>query len=197
LKEEIFQVADGYRASGDVKPVFTFSGDLNVLRVSCKIIDIIAKVDKISNDRISMAIFDSAVEVAKSLGVRDEQGGSRIWGLTGRGSLRYIAEAQLFQESQKHTGYLSMSIKGKVREVLIAGEGGAYTDFYTDEVIQNVLRRRRFFVTSAGHIGVGPSSTDEGCGDAVCVIKGCNFPILLRREKGHYLLVGEAFGKLV
>jgi hypothetical protein len=37
-------------------------------------------------------------------------------------------------------------------------------------------------------IGIGPDSTLEG--DVVCVFAGCRVPILLRRERDHYRLVG-------
>ena len=83
------------------------------------------------------------------------------------------------------------SLEEKVLEVLVvshyAREGH---DF--DKTLQSVMKRRRFFITKAGHLGVGPAETSEG--HIVCVIAGCNFPIVLCKEENHYLLVGEAYG---
>lgn len=87
--------------------------------------------------------------------------------------------------------YLTTSIKGKVIEALAAGNNSGSR---MDKVIQNVMKQRRFFITKAGHFGAEPCSTSNG--HMVYVIKGYNFPIILQKEKGHYLLVGEAFGKL-
>ena len=44
------------------------------------------------------------------------------------------------------------------------------------------------FGTGNEFIGIGPDSTLEG--DVVCVIAGCRVPVLLRRERDHYRLVG-------
>jgi hypothetical protein len=65
-------------------------------------------------------------------------------------------------------------------------------------VIRNVMRRRRFFVTEKGRLGIGPGDAEKG--DCVVVIGGCNYPMVLRKEVGgrnEYGLVGEAYGKFL
>jgi hypothetical protein len=63
-----------------------------------------------------------------------------------------------------------------------------------DKIIKNIMNRRRFFTTRRDHICIGPARTQVG--DKVCIIAGCNFPMVLRPEEGgFYDLVGEAYDK--
>lgn len=158
LEEEIVMVEHGYKASGCIRLVFSFSEDLNILRVSCKIIDMIAKVDDVHSENTSKEISQSAIKL-----------------------VRENAESLSMKLS-------STGLEAKVREVLVVGKSGGYVDWYRDEVIQNVMNRRRFFITKAGNFGVGPAGTKEG--QIVCVIAGCNFPIILCEEGDQYLLAG-------
>jgi hypothetical protein len=50
------------------------------------------------------------------------------------------------------------------------------------------MKQRRFMIMQIGYIGIGPASA--GIGDTLCMIAGCNFPILLRRQSEYYRLVG-------
>ena len=60
------------------------------------------------------------------------------------------------------------------------------------KVLQQISRRRRFFATSAGRIGLGPADTEVG--DTICIIFYCPTPYILRNAKdGKFNLVGEAF----
>jgi hypothetical protein len=60
------------------------------------------------------------------------------------------------------------------------------------KVLQQISRRRRFFATSAGRIGLGPADTEVG--DTICIIFYCPTPYILRNVKpGKFHLVGEAF----
>jgi hypothetical protein len=162
LEEEIVMVEGGYKASRCIKPVFSFSEDLNILRISCKIIDMIAKVDEVHSENTSKEIFQTAIK-----------------------PVRENAESLSMKLS-------STGLEAKVREVLVVGKSGGYVDWFRDEVSQNVMNRRRFFFTKAGNFGVGPAGMKEG--QIVCVVAGCNFPIILCEEGDHYLLAGEAFG---
>ncbi|PVH69128.1 hypothetical protein DL98DRAFT_598934 [Cadophora sp. DSE1049] len=155
-KEDIVIVGHEYKAFGDSKVVFSFSGDLGILHVSCKIIDTIAMVDKVHVNETSEVVLGSATKLVES-------------------SREFVGNA-------KGVGILG---------VLIAGKDGSFVENYTDEVIQNVMNGRRFIITKSGHLGVGPGSIQKG--HIVCVIAGCNFPIVLCAEGDHYLLVGEAF----
>lgn len=52
--------------------------------------------------------------------------------------------------------------------------------------------RRRFFVTSKGHLGSGP--TDMQAGDQICILQGAKTPFILReRENSTYELVSHAY----
>lgn len=64
-----------------------------------------------------------------------------------------------------------------------------------DETIRNIMDKRRFFVTTDGHLCVGPAITQPG--DRIHIIAGCNFPIVLRPDGESEGLVGEAYGKII
>lgn len=51
--------------------------------------------------------------------------------------------------------------------------------------------RRHLFVTEDGYLGLGPRSMKNG--DLVCVILGCEVPLVLRRVASHCVIVGECF----
>jgi len=62
------------------------------------------------------------------------------------------------------------------------------------DVVHNVTRRRRFFSTVGGRIGIGPSSTEPG--DEVRVVFFLPTPYLMRlatKKEGRYRLVGETY----
>ncbi|KAK7696856.1 hypothetical protein SLS64_014141 [Diaporthe eres] len=63
------------------------------------------------------------------------------------------------------------------------------------ETLRRVTRRRRFFATKGGRIGLGPAHTEAG--DAVAVAFYCPTPYILRRRggegEGRWGLVGEAY----
>jgi hypothetical protein len=60
------------------------------------------------------------------------------------------------------------------------------------KVLQQISRRRRFFATSAGRIGLGPADTEVG--HTICIIFYCPTPYILRNVKHEkFHLVGEAF----
>lgn len=67
------------------------------------------------------------------------------------------------------------------------------------EALRRVTRRRRFFATRGGRIGLGPA--DIKAGDTVAVVFYCPTPYILRRRgsggrgEGRWALVGEAFGQ--
>jgi hypothetical protein len=54
-----------------------------------------------------------------------------------------------------------------------------------------MMNRRRFFLSEAGFIGAAPWNAKEG--DVICVLLGCSSPVILRREDGHYVLIGEVY----
>lgn len=60
---------------------------------------------------------------------------------------------------------------------------------YTSSLIQWTAGRN-LFVTGQGYIGLGPLEVRSG--DIICVPHGSEYPIVLRPEEYHYLLVGNA-----
>ena len=50
---------------------------------------------------------------------------------------------------------------------------------------------RTFFLTEKGYMGLGPRRAKKG--DILCVLPGCNVPLLLRRIDNHYVLVGYGY----
>lgn len=54
-----------------------------------------------------------------------------------------------------------------------------------------MMNRRRFFLSKAGFVGAAPWNAKEG--DVVCVLLGCSYPVILRSEDDHYVLIGEAY----
>ena len=59
-------------------------------------------------------------------------------------------------------------------------------------VLDNRMAGRRFFRSgdAVGMMGMGPARTQLG--DHICLLMGCDIPILLRSEGDHFILVGEA-----
>ena len=64
------------------------------------------------------------------------------------------------------------------------------TRAFASEFIR-ITRRRRFFATKNGRIGIGPSDTQVG--DQVCVILFCPTPYVLRKDPEAYRLVGDTY----
>jgi len=59
-------------------------------------------------------------------------------------------------------------------------------------LVHRITRRRRFFATSKGYFGIGPSDTQVG--DKLCAFIYCPTPYLLRAMKREaFRLVGEVY----
>jgi hypothetical protein len=50
---------------------------------------------------------------------------------------------------------------------------------------------RCLFVTPRGYIGIGPPEVQKG--DQICVLLGCDIPLIIRPVAGHYIVVGDCF----
>lgn len=57
--------------------------------------------------------------------------------------------------------------------------------------VQYKTRKRRLFVTSRGYMGLGSLRVEIG--DTICVLPGCDVPVIMRKNDGHYLHQGECF----
>jgi len=59
-----------------------------------------------------------------------------------------------------------------------------------DVIFDNGLNRR-LFATAKGYIGLGPSCIEDN--DLLCVIPGCEIPMIIRPEQDHHIIVGECY----
>jgi hypothetical protein len=59
--------------------------------------------------------------------------------------------------------------------------------------LDNRMAGRRFFSSGdeLGKMGIGPEHIELG--DQICLLMGCDIPIILRTEGDHFVLVGEAY----
>jgi hypothetical protein len=59
--------------------------------------------------------------------------------------------------------------------------------------LDNRMSGRRFFTSgdTLSIMGLGPARAKLG--DHICLLMGCDIPILLRSEGDHFVLVGEAY----
>lgn len=53
------------------------------------------------------------------------------------------------------------------------------------------INNSSFFITNDGYMGLAPPGTLAG--DQVCVLLGCEVPLVIRRHEGQYLLVGSCY----
>jgi hypothetical protein len=52
-------------------------------------------------------------------------------------------------------------------------------------------RFRSFFISPKGHMGLGTLGVQVG--DEICVLLGCNQPLIVRRVGDHHLVVGQCY----
>lgn len=157
----------GYYASGQLEPQISFSDDFNILNVHALHLDTVTEV---SADLGSVPSAESIIQCAHSI-------------------LDKLHHAEPLQPEN------AVDDK-KLRRILTAG---AFIDPNTlrteGQVIENVMRLRRLFVTSNGHFCIGPSKTQVG--DVVSIIVGCNLPIVIRPSGSRFKVVGEAYGMFI
>ncbi|KAM3084064.1 hypothetical protein ACMFMF_001421 [Clarireedia jacksonii] len=53
------------------------------------------------------------------------------------------------------------------------------------------MNRRRFMISTSGILGLAPN--DCARDDLICVLPGCRFPVILRPQENHHILIGEAY----
>jgi hypothetical protein len=58
-----------------------------------------------------------------------------------------------------------------------------------DSRIELLGEGRRAFVSESGHCGLVMGHAERG--DCICVLFGCDVPVLFRRNVDHYNLIGE------
>lgn len=79
----------------------------------------------------------------------------------------------------------------EVEKVLLAGSSKRMIS--EAEVMENLMKRRRFFVTQTRFMCIGPMLAELE--DCIYIYAGCDFPMILRPEGEHHILVGEAYGE--
>jgi hypothetical protein len=57
--------------------------------------------------------------------------------------------------------------------------------------MSEVIRMRAFFISRTGYMGIGPHTIEEH--DMICIVPGCNVPLLIRKVDNCLFLVGECF----
>ena len=55
----------------------------------------------------------------------------------------------------------------------------------------NVLAWRRLITTNGGYLGLAPAATLPH--DKICILAGCNVPLILRPRREHYEIIGECY----
>lgn len=46
-------------------------------------------------------------------------------------------------------------------------------------------------MTPRGFIGIGPPNVQKG--DKICILLGCDIPLIIRQVNDHYAVVGDCF----
>lgn len=160
----------GYSASGKREPVVRFSDGGHTLHARGLIFDTVA----------------AAAPAHKDGSILSTMGNAR-------------AEMNLWRANNQDTNAKAVS-EDELRRILRAGTPEPFRGYGSEEigedpeiqVMENIMKKRRFFITSKGHLCIGPAKTEPG--DVVVIMCGCNFPIVLRPEGELYGLVGEAYG---
>lgn len=62
-------------------------------------------------------------------------------------------------------------------------------DYDVKQLLEGALSHRRFMVSQTGYIGLVPE--DAQVQDLICVLFGCDTPVILRQQDGHTLFIGE------
>jgi hypothetical protein len=160
----------GYRAAGNSEAFASFSEDLRVLTVLGRKLDSIAEVwdaeiAAMSDDEFTNQAFDFILR-----------------------SKFVSAEVQRKVSAEREQAPNSRN--GSILLTTLTGGGNVRHDKW-GPTMRNIMRQRRLFVTKNGHVGIGSVRTQPR--DAVFIISGCNFPIVLRPRGGNFAVVGEAY----
>ncbi|KAH0489768.1 hypothetical protein TgHK011_001267 [Trichoderma gracile] len=165
--EALYLNGHGYSASGQLEARMSFNQDLSLLCVHGLLLDAITET---SADCGRSSSIDSIIRVAQSLMRKSYWSGSSP------------PKAPLSEQ--------------ELKRILTAGSFIDPHSLRTEsQVIENVMRLRRCFVTKGGHFCIGPSETQPS--DVVSILAGCSFPMVLRPVGSCFHLVGEAYGMCI
>lgn len=77
-------------------------------------------------------------------------------------------------------------------DLLVSAATKPVHSYCSDATSGGLLNNRAFLITREGHIGFAPQAARPG--DEVCIILGCQSPLLLRPiHNGNYEVVGECY----
>ncbi len=94
-----------------------------------------------------------------------------------------------FRESTKEEQLVMMRAQGPEMDNWVEWFLAMSNRFHLAVIATSV--NRTFFISSKGYMGMGPVAMKDG--DVICVVLGCNVPLVLRKEANYFLLVGECF----
>ena len=88
-----------------------------------------------------------------------------------------------------------MDLSAGLDEILLGQKGQLQVQFgdFDHEVTRATVDKwgsLHFFMTSNGYMGYGPSCQPN---DVVCIIFGCNVPLVLRPQGGGFVILGQCF----
>jgi hypothetical protein len=62
---------------------------------------------------------------------------------------------------------------------------------YMNTRIAQMIGGRKAFVSESGHCGLVPDHAEIR--DFICVLLGCDVPVILRQVEDHYTFIGESY----
>jgi Heterokaryon incompatibility protein (HET) len=89
-------------------------------------------------------------------------------------------------DPMEQTGQFTDLVDGELELIRIKN----YTKPFR-EALRYFTAGRKFYISSFGHLGLGPRSVEKG--DEIVILFGGHVPYLLRKDSNRYRLVGESF----
>lgn len=62
---------------------------------------------------------------------------------------------------------------------------------YINTRIAQMVGGRKIFVSESAHCGLVPDHAEIG--DCICVLLGCDVPVILRQVEDHQIFIGESY----
>ncbi|KAK7211997.1 hypothetical protein V2G26_019175 [Clonostachys chloroleuca] len=113
-----------------------------------------------------------------------------ITGCTRQEALAHVLCADVKDFNEDPSGY---SLLGKRSSFLRLPDHDDHLGIFADPDpnIRDATMRRLLFFTVKGYMGLAPLTAQVG--DKVCLLKGAQFPIILRPNGDHWIVVGESY----
>ena len=102
----------------------------------------------------------------------------------------YLPRLEIFPQFQQSLDFLSAILQPGTKQVPDYTPGTQAAGFL--DYVATYCRKRSFVKTSEGYIGLAPRNAEPG--DQICVLLGCNMPMLLRpTPNSQYEVVGSCY----